>query len=46
MKMILQQDKHAVSLANSSTTHAGGQATGMARREVKRRNAFYEDEVE
>jgi hypothetical protein len=46
MRMILQQDKHAVSLVNSSTTKASGQATGMARREAKRGNAVYKDEVE
>jgi len=45
MRMILPQDKHAVSLGNSSTTKASGQATGMARREAKSGNAFYKDEV-
>jgi hypothetical protein len=46
LRMILQQDKHAVSLVNGSTTKASGQAAGMARRKAKRGNAVYKDEAE
>jgi nitric oxide synthase oxygenase domain/subunit len=45
MRTILQQDKHAVSLVNSSTTKASSQGTGMARMEAKRGNEVYKDEV-
>jgi hypothetical protein len=44
--MILQQDKYAVSLVNSSTTKTSGQVAGMARREAKRGNAVYKNKVE
>jgi len=46
MRMILQQDMHAVSLVNSFTTKASSQATGTARRKAKRGNEVYKDEVE